>query len=144
MQQIIKKHFVTCLGTMILLTFFCPLHLLYSRVDASGWNELQLTKSGLKKGQVNIIRKIRNGVIGISQPAIWFMGNGLRLELYHSLSGSSRNLSIKRGCNCFQCYLLCCLVILFLSCFIFWAQNQLGRIPTSGVIAGGSLLVPCD
>lgn len=110
--------------------FFCQLQPLYCLWDGSVWNGLQLAKSGLKKGQVNIIRKIRNRIIGISQPAIWFVGNSLRLESYRSLSGSSRNLSIKRGCNCFQCYLLCCLVILFLSCFIFWAQNPLGRIPT--------------
>lgn len=38
--------------------------------------ELQFPKLGLQKEQMDIIRRIRKEIIGVSQPELWFINNG--------------------------------------------------------------------
>lgn len=75
MQQTINKWFVTCLETVIPLTFLST-RPLYCLRDWSVLKELQFPKLGLQKDQMDIIRKIRKEIIRVSQAALWFINNG--------------------------------------------------------------------
>lgn len=76
MQQMISRGFLTCLPTKVLLTFMASLAS-FSPLCWPGWKESQFPKLGLKKEQVNVVRRRKKEIVGVGQAKLLFINNGL-------------------------------------------------------------------